>query len=95
MLSRDSYLIIFLDKHGDYQDRNYIASLFPFTQSFRAQRSIIIALQEYPDKNMLYNPILSTGSDLVLVGLVRYIKQLSKPEYVDVNKNIASEIAFS
>lgn len=90
-----NYIMLFLGKHGDYQDRNYIASIFPFTQSFRAKRSIIIALQEYPDKNMVYNQILSAESDLVLVGLVKYIKQLSEPEYVDVNKNIASQIAFS
>jgi hypothetical protein len=90
-----NYIIIFLGKHGDYQDRKYIAELFPFTQSFRAQRSIIIALQEYQDRNTIYNGITPANSDLILVSLVKYVKQLNSPEYVDVNKNIGSDIAFS
>ncbi len=90
-----NFTILFLGKHGDYQDRRYIASLFPFTQSFRAQRSVIIAIQEYPDRNTIYNQITPANSDLILVSLVKYIKQLTIPEYVDVDKNIASEIAFS
>lgn len=90
-----NFTILFLGKHGDYQDRRYIASLFPFTQSFRAQRSVIIAIQEYQDKNTIYNQITPANSDLILVSLVKYIKQLTTPEYVDVDKNIASDIAFS
>ncbi len=31
-----NFVMIFLGKHGDYQDRKYIAELFPHTQSFRA-----------------------------------------------------------
>jgi len=90
-----NYIYIFLGKHGDYQDRTYIASLFPLTQSFRAQRSILIAIQEYQDRNAIYNSITRANSDSILVSLVKYIKQLSTPEYVDIDKNIASDIAFS
>ena len=90
-----NYIYIFLGKHGDYQDRTYIASLFSLAQSFRAQRSVLIAIQEYEDRNAIYNPIIRANSDPILVGLVRYIKQLSTPEYVDIDKNIASDIAFS
>lgn len=90
-----NYIYIFLGKHGDYEDRRYIANLFPLTQSFRAQRSILIAIQEYQDRNTIYNSITSANSDLILVSLVKYIKQLATPEYVDVDKNIASDIAFS
>jgi hypothetical protein len=90
-----NYIYIFLGKHGDYQDRRHIANLFPLAQSFRAQRSILIAIQEYQDRNTIYNSITSANSDLILVSLVRYIKQLATPEYVDVDKNIASDIAFS
>jgi Reverse transcriptase (RNA-dependent DNA polymerase) len=90
-----NYIYIFLGKHGDYEDRRYMANLFPLTQSFRAQRSILIAIQEYQDRNAIYNQITSANSDLILVSLVKYIKQLPTPEYVDVDKNIASDIAFS
>lgn len=90
-----NYIFIFLGKHGDYQDRKYLAEIFPFTQSFRAKRCIIIALQEYPDRNTIYNGIISANNELLYVSLVKYIKQLNSPEYVDVNKNIASDIAFS
>jgi len=90
-----NYIYIFLGKHGDYQDRRYLANLFPVTQSFRAQRSILIAIQEHRDRNAIYNQITSANSDLILVSLVKYIKQLTTPEYVDIDKNIASDIAFS
>ena len=90
-----NYIYIFLGKHGDYEDRRYIADLFPFAQSFRAQRSILIAIQEYQERNTIYNSITSANSDFILVGLVEYIKQLATSEYVDVDKNIASDIAFS
>lgn len=90
-----NFIMLFLGKHGDYQDREYIASLFSSTQSFRAQRSIILAIQEYQDRNAIYNKIISENRELILVSLVKYIKQLTTPEYVDVDKNIASEIAFS
>lgn len=90
-----NYAIIFLGKHGDYQDRQYIASLFSFTGSFRAKRCIIIALQEYPEKNTIYNQITRINSDLILVSLVDKIKGLTSPEYVQKNKKIGSEIAVS
>lgn len=90
-----NYIFIFLGKHGDYQDRQYLAGRFPFTQSFRAKRSIIIAIQEYSDRNTIYNEILRVKNDLILVSLVKYIKQLNNPEYVSVNKNIGSDVAIS
>ena len=90
-----NYIYIFLGKHGDYQDRTYMANLFPHTQSFRAQRSILISIQEYQDRNTIYNSITRSNSDPILLSLVQYIKQLSTPEYVDIDKNIASDIAFS
>jgi hypothetical protein len=90
-----NYIYIFLGKHGDYQDRTYMANLFPLTQSFRAQRSILISIQEYQDRNTIYNSITRSNSDPILLSLVQYIKQLSTPEYVDIDKNIASDIAFS
>jgi len=90
-----NYIYIFLGKHGDYQDRRYISNLFPLTQSFRAQRSILIAIQEYHERNTIYNSVTSSNNDPILIGLVKYIRQLSAPEYVDIDKNIASDIAFS
>ena len=90
-----NYIFIFLGKHGDYQDKKYMAEIFLFKQSFRARRSLSIALQEYADRNILYNQITPKNSYLILVSLVKYIKQLTSPEYVDVNNNIGSEIAFS
>ena len=90
-----NYIYIFLGRHGDYQDRRYIANLFAHEQSFRARRSIIVAIQEYHDRNTIYNSITSANTDLILVGLVKYIKQLRAPEYVDVDTNIAADIAFS
>lgn len=90
-----NYIYIFLGKHGDYQDRRYLAGLFQNTDSFRAQRSILIAIQEYVDRNIIYNPVTSANTDLILVALIRYIKQLPTAEYVDVDKNIASDIALS
>lgn len=89
------HVIIFLGKHGDYQDKEYIASIFPHTQSFRAMRCIIIALQEYADRTSIYNQIMSANTDLLLVSLVRYIKQLNSPEYIVENKNIGSDLAIS
>ncbi len=90
-----NYIIIFLGKHGDYQDRKYIAELFPFTQSFRAQRSILIALQEYSDKNTIYNLVTPANNDLILVSLVKYLKQLVSPEYIYTDKKIGSDIALT
>ena len=61
----------------------------------REKGSNFTAIQEYPDRNTIYNQITPANSDLILVSLVKYIKQLTTPEYVDVDKNIASDIAFS
>lgn len=90
-----NYAIIFLGKHGDYQDRQYIASLFSFEGSFRAKRCIIIALQEYPEKNVIFNQVTRSNSDLILVSLVEKLKSLTSPEYIKENKKIDSDIAVS
>jgi len=90
-----NYIYIFLGKHGNYQDKKYLAELFPSIESFRAKRSLIIAIQEYQDRNEIYNEIISANNDLILVSLVKYIRQLSEPEYVSKNKNIGSDFAFS
>ncbi|OGO30272.1 MAG: hypothetical protein A2Z29_09190 [Chloroflexi bacterium RBG_16_56_11] len=90
-----NYIMIFLGKHGDYQDRRYIAESFSLTSSFRTKRCIIIALQEYAEKNILYNQITPTNNDLILVSIVKCVKQLPKPEYVLANKKIGTDIAIS
>ena len=88
-----NYIMLFLGKHGHYHDREYIAGLFHFTQSFRAKRSILIAIQEYPDRNTIYNQILSSNSDITIISIVKYIKQLNKAHYVKMDNTVGSIIA--
>ena len=78
-------LLLFLGKHGDENDRSYIANRFSAAVSFRERRAILLAIQEYSRKNIVYNSVKSDRYEPILVSLVKYIKQLTKPEYIYEN----------
>ena len=86
--------IVFLGKHGTYQDREYIASIVDKTNSFMTKRCVLIALQEYPHRATVYNIVASKTSDLLLGSLIKYLKQLKEPEYVSEDKRIGSDLLF-
>lgn len=88
------YAILFLGKHGNYQDRSNIASLYSESNPFYLNRCIILALQEYTNKTTIYNQIISTNNDFTLTGLIKYIRQLNDPEYVYEDKRIGSDQTF-
>lgn len=77
-----NFVYLFLGKHGDNLDRKYISERFNISTSFREKRAILIAIQEYPENNMIYNLVTPERAEPILVSLVKYIKQLTKPEYV-------------
>ena len=85
-----NYAILFLGKHGDYQYRQNIQSLYNQTQSFFTKRCILIAIQEYSEKMQIYNRIMNYEDDMLLKSLVAYLKQRKDPEYVYEDKRIGS-----
>lgn len=86
--------MVFLGKHGTYQDREYIASIVNKSNSFVSKRCALIALQEYPNRSTVYSPLASKTEDPVLQGLIKYLKQLKEPEYVLEDKRIGSDLLF-
>lgn len=85
-----NYAIIFLCKHGDYQDKQKIQSLYNQTQSFFTKRCILIAIQEYSEKSQIYNRIMKYDDDILIKSLVSYLKQKQEPEYIYKDKRIGS-----
>ena len=85
-----NYAILFLGKHGDYQDRQNIQSLYNQTQSFFAKRCILIAIQEYSEKLQIYNRIMNYEDDMLIKSLVVYLKQKRNPEYIYEDRRIDS-----
>ena len=86
--------ILFLGKHGDYQDKVYLASKLNQPSSVYTKRAILIALQEYPDVKSIYNKIRDNEKELILKSLVKYIGSFNKPRYINEKYNIASMDAF-
>jgi len=85
-----NYAILFLGKHGDYQDRQNIQSLYNQTQSFFTKRCILIAIQEYSEKLQIYNRIMNNEDDMLIKSLVVYLKQKRNPEYIYEDRRIDS-----
>ena len=85
-----NYAIIFLGKHGDYQDRQNIQSFFNQSHSFFEKRCILIAIQEYSEKSQFYNRVMKGDDDMLIKSLVLYLKQRQEPEYIYEDKRIGS-----
>jgi len=89
-----NFALIFLGKHGDYSDRHYITTLYNPSTNFFTKRCILVAIQEYPDRNVLYNQILTTSTELPLLSLIEYLRSLETPEYLDLDKRVGEDEAF-
>ena len=89
-----NYALLFLGKHGVYSDRQYISSLFKTANSYFNQRAILIAIQEYAEKNQIYNYVMSSNYEITIKSLVEYLKNIPEPEYVDFDDRIGEEQAF-
>jgi len=85
-------VLLCLGRHGNYNDRLHIARLFEQQHSVYTRRHILIAIQEYRDRNEIYNRVLD-GDDLLLISVVRHIRQLAKPMYTYEDPQIASQVA--
>ena len=85
-------VLLFLGRHGNYNDRLNIARQFEQPHSVYTKRHILIAIQEYRDCNMVYNMALESD-DLLLISLVRHIRQLAKPMYTYEDPRIAAQVA--
>ena len=86
-----NYALIFLGKHGEYSDRQCIAQLYKHANKVFTQRCILIAIQEYPDKNIIYNRIISSANELWLKSLVEYLRNLERPEYIDYDRRTGED----
>ena len=89
-----NFALIFLGKHGDYNDRCYISTLFRPSTNFFNKRCILVAIQEYTDRNVTYNQVLTTSTELALKSLVEYLRSLSTPEYLYFDKRIGEDEVF-
>lgn len=89
-----NYALLFLGKHGTYQDRRNILSLYSTTGSFLTKRCVLLAIQEYPERKSLYDKVLSSKKDVIFTSLVEYIKKLRQTEYVFEDKRIGSDKTF-
>lgn len=86
-----SYALIFLGKHGNYQDRNIIVEQLKAPNSFFSTRCMLIALQEHPDKKAIFNRKLQITNDLVIKGLLLHLQQSDKIHYPTVVERIGEE----
>lgn len=86
-----SYAMIFLGKHGNYQDRNTMAEMIKTPSSFFTTRCILVALQEHPDRKAIFNRHLQLTDDLVIKGLLKYLLQSKKPIYPSVVDRIGED----
>lgn len=86
-----SYAVVFLGKHGNYQDRNRISELLKLPQSFFQRRCTLIALQEHPDKMSIYRKQIRTTDDLVIIGLIRHLMQEERITYPTVVENLGDD----
>jgi len=87
-------IILFLGKHGTYNDRELLVQIFGQPHSYFTKRCILLALQEYPDRGTIYNQVETSSGDPFLTPLVRYIKNLKSPKYINENVRIGSDLAF-
>jgi len=86
--------MVFLGKHGTYQDRQFIAATVEKTGSFMAKRCALISLQEYAQKASVYRAAVSGTSDIAIKALVMYLRQRKAPEYILDDEKIGSDLAF-
>lgn len=89
-----NFAMIFLGKHGDYNDRHYITTQFKPSTNFFTKRCLLVAIQEYPDRNVIYNQVLTTSTELALISLVEHLRSLEIPEYLDFDRRIGEDEAF-
>ncbi|MDD5505515.1 MAG: RNA-directed DNA polymerase [Candidatus Omnitrophica bacterium] len=89
-----NYIILFLGKHGNYQDRNRIRELLNQPCSYFTKRCIYIALQEHQSRNSIYNYAIGRESDITLKSLAIYLKQSKVPEYIFEDKRVGSDKTF-
>lgn len=72
--------IVFLGKHSDNTEReNLFARLFTTQRSYIVQRSILIAIQELPSKDLYFQRALETNSDHK--ELVEFLSNIDTPNY--------------
>ena len=89
-----NYALIFLGKHGEYSDRQFISSFLKTAHSYYNQRAILIAIQEYSEKNQIYNYVMTSNYEITIKSLIEYLRNIPDPEYVDFDKRIGEAEAF-
>lgn len=89
-----NFAIIFLGKHGTYNDRDNIAQLLRKRISCFTKRCAIIALQEYSGKKTVYSFLLTRERDIIIKGLINYLNQQRVPIYFKDTIREGTEIGY-